>query len=228
MNIKSTLTNNKTTEAFDQIYKKGYDKSYPSIELVRIQNMLIRKKGKVLDYGCGPGTNGIHFLQKKHDVDFADISKFAIKNLKKKLEKNKLSNYKLFKLQTEINKLPFNTNAYNTIICMSLINNLESLKAVKNLINEFSRIIKKNGIMVIDTNLTINNYKIIKRYNDGSIDTYVNDTSKKKMKMFFPKNKKVISKILSDNNFKILDIGSMKFKIFDQFENEVIYTAVKI
>ena len=54
-----------TLKSYDKTYKNGYDKDYPSLELVRIEKIFFKKKGNVLDYGCGPGTNGIHFLKKR-------------------------------------------------------------------------------------------------------------------------------------------------------------------
>ena len=44
----------------------------------------------MLDFGCGPGTNGIHFLKKGYKVTFCDISINALKKVKEKIKKSKL------------------------------------------------------------------------------------------------------------------------------------------
>ena len=67
------------------VNKDGYDKTYPSIELVRIENIFFKKKGNLLDFGCGPGSNGLHFLKKGFQVTFCDISSKALSNVRKKL-----------------------------------------------------------------------------------------------------------------------------------------------
>ena len=109
-----------------------------------------------------------------------------------------------------------------------MANNLGSKKNAEYLISEFSRIIKKNGILIIDTNLQKNNYRILKKHKEGIIETNVNYSSNKKLKMFFPSNKSYFANVLKKYNFEILDVGYMNFKIFDQQESEIIYTARKI
>ena len=58
-----------TKKSYELTYANGYDKSYPSLEVVRLENLFFKnQKGSVLDFGCGPGTNGIHFLKKGYNV----------------------------------------------------------------------------------------------------------------------------------------------------------------
>ena len=107
------IFNKDTKKAFDYLYKskkKGgedYNKSYPSIELVRIENIFFdRNKKRVLDFGCGPGENGIHFLKKGYVVTFCDISEFALRKVKDKVKKLKLKGalFKLFKSEKQLKK----------------------------------------------------------------------------------------------------------------------------
>ena len=77
----------KTISSYESTYKDGYDKGYPSIELVRLEKLFFNQiPGKVLDYGCGPGTNGIHLLKKGYHVTFCDISKYALTKVRKKIK----------------------------------------------------------------------------------------------------------------------------------------------
>ena len=83
--------NNQTKKSYELTYAGGYDKSYPSLEAVRLEKLFFKNhKGKILDFGCGPGTNGLHFLKLGYDVTFCDISSNALKKVKKKLKINKI------------------------------------------------------------------------------------------------------------------------------------------
>ena len=72
-----------------------------------------------------------------------------------------------------------------------------------------------------------NNYKVIKRINNTTILTSVNEKSNLKLKMCFPKNINQFSKILESSGFQIKDIGHSSFKVFNQFEKEILFCAVK-
>ena len=90
-----------TIDSYDKTYKLGYDKQYPSLELVRLEKFLFRKQGSLLDFGCGPGSNGIHFLNKGYDVTFCDISRYALSNVKKKIKGK--HNFKIINLSNNKN-----------------------------------------------------------------------------------------------------------------------------
>ena len=46
------MLNKKTIQSFEDLYEKGYDKSYPHIELVRLEKLFLDKdKKNTLDYG---------------------------------------------------------------------------------------------------------------------------------------------------------------------------------
>ena len=95
-----------TKNSYEKTYKDGYDKTYPSIELVRIENIFFKKKGNLLDFGCGPGSNGLHFLKKGFQVTFCDISSKALSNVKKKIKflgKKYNNKYKIVNLYKQPN-----------------------------------------------------------------------------------------------------------------------------
>ena len=138
-NIKERLNN---WDSFNDIYKKGYNKDYPSIELVRISNSLkINKSYKILDYGCGPGSNGLHFVNKGNIVTFVDVSEFALKNLKENpiIKKKNV----LFDLVSpESTKLNFDRGKFDLIICLSVYNNFVNRDHSNLMFKEFSRLLK--------------------------------------------------------------------------------------
>tara|TARA_B100001250_G_scaffold408006_1_gene429661 strand:- start:1598 stop:2275 length:678 start_codon:yes stop_codon:yes gene_type:complete len=219
-----------TKDTYEETYRDGYDKTYPSIELVRIENIFFKKKGHLLDFGCGPGSNGIHFLKKGFKVTFCDISTKALSNVKKKIYylgskyKNK---YELINLYKNPNYFEKKKNYFDFIICMSVFNNFESEKMAKKYLKKFCYLLKKRGKLVIDSNLANDhNYKKVKLNNELYYTT--NPNNDHLLKMFFPSTIYKFSKLVKNSGFKINDIGKSNFKIFSTFENEIIISATKI
>ena len=156
-NIKEKII--QTRDSFNDIYRKGYNKDYPSIELVRISKILkINKNIKVLDYGCGPGSNGLHFVNRGNCVTFVDVSEFAIKSLKKKIPLSKRKNVFFDLVNPESTTLNFNNSKFDLIICMSVYNNFVNREHSNLMLKEFARLLKKGGNLIIDFNLSSNNY----------------------------------------------------------------------
>ena len=46
--------------------------------------------------------------------------------------------------------------------------------------------------------------------------------------MFFPSSKKIVLNDLKKNNFKVIDQGYSYWRVFNNFEHEIILTAQKI
>jgi hypothetical protein len=89
----------------------------------------------------------------------------------------------------------------------------------------FNKILPIGGKLVIDGNLkNRHNYKIIKKKKTSIITQY----GLNKFEMFFFKNKKQFKNVLTKCDFKIIDIGFAKFKVFNQFEYETILSTEKV
>ena len=216
---------NKTKKSYDLTYKSGYDKMYPSLEVVRLEKLFFKsKKGKVLDFGCGPGTNGIHFLKKDYKVTFCDISSEALKKLKRKLNLLSKKSFSILNFSKNFNFFDNKKDYFDYIICFSVLNNLGNKKNVINYIKFFKTLLRKNGKLIIDSNLKNNhNYKLIdtkkKLYTTHPKNNYG-------LKMYFP-TKNEFKNLIEKEGFEINDIGRAMFKLFDTFENEVIISATK-
>ncbi len=222
------MISTKTVKSFEGLYDKGYDKEYPSIELVRIHKSIINNNfKKVLDFGSGHGANGIHFLKHNFKVTFCDISNNAIKQSKKKIKKIKEIKYSKcdfihLKSYGQFRNKKYKKN-FDLIICMSVINNLSSLKQIRSLINLFSGIMRHKGILILDTNYLNNNYPVLEKINKNTIITSVDKKRKNPFKMTFPKNKQQFINLIKQTNFKIKDVGNYSFKILNNFEKEDIF-----
>ena len=216
----------KTKNSYETTYKDGYDKDYPSIELVRLEKLFFnQKKGKALDFGCGPGTNGLHLLKKGYHVTFCDISDGALKKVKQKIKFNKIKkNYKIVNLSKNENYFSNKKSVFDYVICFSVFNNLGTKDDAIKYVKLFNEILKKEGKLIIDSNLEgKNNYKLIDK--KRSIYTTHPDNDYR-LQMFFP-NRKSFIKIIKTNRFEIKDVGKAIFKVFNTFENEVIISAIK-
>ena len=214
-----------TVKSYDSTYKSGYDKDYPSLELVRIEKIFFKKKGKVLDFGCGPGTNGIHLLKKGYDLTFCDISEFALKKVQNKIHTlKKKKKFKILNLLKNKNFFEKNKNKFDYILCFSVLNNFQDKKIAKEYLRLFNQILKPKGKIIIDSNLfEEHNYKLLNKKKKLFTTNPKNNYA---LKMFFPKKKEFID-IVKMSGFEINDIGLSSFKVFNSFEKEVIISATK-
>ena len=214
-----------TLKSYDKTYKNGYDKDYPSLELVRIEKIFFKKKGNVLDYGCGPGTNGIHFLKKGYNITYCDISDFALKKTKKKILELKIKkNFKLVNIAKNKSFFKNNLSCYDYVICFSVFNNFQNKEIAIKYVKKFQSLLKLNGKLIIDSNLkNKHNYKVV----DKKRNLYTtNQSNSFDLKMFFPNRNEFIN-IINNCGFKICDIGYSNFKVFGSYEKEIIISAVK-
>ena len=143
-------------EAFEQYDKTALlgIKLYPSLELVRLEKIFFKQKtGKLLEYGFGSGPNTIHLLKCGYKVFGIDVSKNAVERTKKRISEIKNINQpELSLLPKDAKKIPFEDNAFDQIIAMSVISLLGSEKKVNFLLSEFKRVLKPDGKIIIDIN----------------------------------------------------------------------------
>lgn len=109
-----------------------------------ILNYYISQKGQklhILDAGCGTGIN-MKFLSSKRQFAYGvDLSSDAIKLCK-------MRNLKNAKKGSILN-LSFNKNFFDVIICTDVLGSMTSNKNIKKAMNEFYRVLKPNGLLLI-------------------------------------------------------------------------------
>lgn len=107
-------------------------------------------KGKLLEVGCGEGL----FLTKLTLVS-KDMEIYGIDNwpeiLKKGDKRIKAKGIKNVRLSlADAISLPFKDSYFDTVVCINVIFNLESLNIVKKVLNEIARVCKKGGRIIFD------------------------------------------------------------------------------
>ena len=223
MKKKISIVQTKAIKEYD-LGAKISEKNYPSLELVRLEKMFLNRSGiKVLEYGFGSGVNTIHLLRCGYHVTGIDVSKNARSKLKKKII-GKKKNLKLDLLQPKSAQLPYKNNSFDHIVAMSVISLLGDENSVKLLLNEFKRVLKPNGKLIIDINdheseFSKNNYQIKK-------NIFLTKIINEKIKTFCLKNSKEFKKLIS-KYFKVIDVGFSSHKLFKKKITEFIICAVK-
>lgn len=93
---------------------------------------------KILDFGCGPGST-INLLNQFDEVFGVDIEPQAISYCLKKGLKN-------VKLIRQGKALPFNSNSFDVITCMDVLEHIENETAT---LLDLRRVLKKDGLLIV-------------------------------------------------------------------------------
>jgi len=140
---------------WDRTFTAGDDKKYPSLEVVRLEKWYFKgKPGRLLEYGHGAGVNMIHFLSCGYTVEAIDVSPEAQKLVKRKLAlRPEFSDRASFALLgSGDSRLPYETANFDYVNCISVLSLLGSRERAKALVDEFWRVLKPGGKIIIDVN----------------------------------------------------------------------------
>lgn len=201
------LTSKKNITYYNEIYK-NLDHHYPNLDVIRLASQFKKEgKSKLLDFGFGTGQNLIHFSKdKKFDLYGLEASMQAIKKFNTKVNKNLQKNIKFLSINQ--NKLPYDDEFFDFIICTSVLSVLGSKNSIIKLINEFHRILKKRGRIIIDICGPRSSFSINKKEFSKNLDT------------FTVKNKLSFKKFL--NQFHIINMGEVYFDYLNFKNHEYI------
>jgi SAM-dependent methyltransferase len=146
-----------------------------------------KKNGKILDIGCSSG----YLLKLAKDSQFET---FGVE-LNPNAVKYGNENYGLNILNKDLESANFDSSSFDIIVCSQL---MEHIVNPENLLNEINRVLKKDGILIIDSP----NYAGLmvkffgKKWGGYQPQWHV--------WQFTPKS---ISELLSINNFKVIDVS---------------------
>ena len=208
------------------------DKVFPNLMLVRsfpfLSNKINKTNIKVLDYGCGYGSNSLFMASKGCEVFFADTSTYALDKTKQKISKEK-NNLFHKEILIDANKeaLPFLDETFELITCLSLLTLLSDLNTIKLLLNEFYRILKPGGFLYIDINGQKSEFAYYSKILGNNKFVYSGRSKKlAPINVYCPKSEQEFCEIIS-KNFKIHTSGFSMHKLFEFMEEEFIVIAEK-
>ncbi|MEM2102244.1 MAG: class I SAM-dependent methyltransferase [Candidatus Bathyarchaeia archaeon] len=101
----------------------------------------------ILDLGCGAGRHAIYLAVQGFDVIALDISKNALKIVRKWARKEKLENITL--VQASMTHLPFNGDSIDAVISVSTIHH-GLRKDMAKTIREIHRILTGKGVFLVN------------------------------------------------------------------------------
>jgi len=130
-----------TREYFDEIEKKRYETYYKYLPKILQWNKY--KDKKVLEIGCGVGTEILQFAKNESIVIGIDLTKKAIEITKKRFE---LYKFKGRFMQADAENLPFEDNTFDLVYSLGVLHHTPNTKKA---IREAYRVLKPNGKIII-------------------------------------------------------------------------------
>ena len=103
-----------------------------------VENFLRKKKGKILDLGCGSGRNFSVFPEDSQ-IYAVDFSKKMLEFAKKKADNLGL---KIRMFQSSSSEIPLKDNFCDSGICIAVLHCVPAGKARQKMIDEFYRVLK--------------------------------------------------------------------------------------
>lgn len=197
------MTQKNHKKYWESIYKEvpheelPWNSEFPSPELVELVENKKIKPCKVLDLGCGTGTNSIYIAENGFKVTGIDISEIAIKSAKEK-DKGKKCRF----ICANALNLHFKDNEFDFLYDRGCFHSI-SKKDLKKYVLNVKRVLKQGGNFQLlcfakDLRLLLNLRRILRIL---SPDEFPN---------FFSKRK--ISKLFS-RDFEIKELKKIKIKL---------------
>ena len=211
-------------EKYNRHYKEGYDKGYPTLDLVRLEIWYFKKQvGTVLDYGCGTGVNMIHLLKKGYQVIGIDAATESLKLVRAKLASRPALQKRasLHLLNSDDERLPCKDESCDYVVCLSVLSLLLTRERIAHLLTEFHRILRPGGKMIVDINGPDGSLVKQGRFvGDDTFEYYLKPGDAEPVRFYCPKTKDIFAKLLS--SFIIDDLGHVSFEYLGHSSIEFI------
>ena len=181
-----------------EFYADLYDDDSPvgyllSTRLKRVIEMLGDVRGsRVLDAGCGPGMTSDYVLKNGSEFFGIDLSESMLKICRER----SICPESMHLAIADIATLPFPDSSFDTILCLGA---LEYVETIKRALRELSRLLKKDGIVIISMQNPRSPYRLWDRY---VYQSYIFDALRKIIKR--TKMEKSIEKNYSCQEFQAM------------------------
>jgi len=171
---------------------------------LEVVEFLSKKKGKILDMGCGSGRNILKIKRARYYcVDFsAEMLKFAEKTAKKE---KILADF--FRLDFGKENLPFKDNFFDSAIFISTLHCIEGENERKKALKELYRVLKKGKEAMI-TVWNKEQNELAKKLNarEGFVNWKKDNINYQRYYYFY--NKKELENLLKNIGFKVVKYSS--------------------
>lgn len=165
-------------------------------------------EGNWLNVAAGDGRYSKELLKKANSLIVIDFDIGALSKLWFNLIKSQRNRIKCKKCNI-VQKLPFKKNSFDGLFCTGILHLFPKQILIKKIFPEFKRVVKNNGIIIIDFATNIQ-----RRYPNGKLHwSYKNEPrydligSKMWLKKEFPKIETLITSEVKDDLTKIKNIG---------------------
>jgi len=198
-----------TIRVYDLIadkYNKEFFNDFSNHEMVDKFLLLLPKKAKILDIGCGPGGFVKYAIEKGFDARGIDLSENMISIAKQRVPSAQFS-------IMDMEKMTFPDNSFDAIFCTYTVIHTPASK-IKAVLSEFNRVLKQKGIM----------YLVVFK---GQGESYIDEPLMKGQKIFTKYfSQPEIKDLLKQTNFSIIEITE-KFEGGDMGAEELYVMAQK-
>jgi methionine biosynthesis protein MetW len=128
----------------ERFYEKFWEKEYQGVIIekesrIDVALKMLENGEKLLDVGCGNGNLGYFAKNNYSKIYGIDLSDIALKTARKRGLIAK-------KINVNDEKIPFSNNFFDAVVCLDVI---EHVFEPRTLVEEISRVIKKDGILII-------------------------------------------------------------------------------
>jgi predicted TPR repeat methyltransferase len=183
---------------------KEYD-SYSHDALFGMSFDYVKANQKILDLGIGTGLASIHFSKIGLNVYGLDISEDMLNVCR---EKSFAEELKLHNLSTD--KIPYDDNYFNLIICSGVFHFLGDLK---NVFSDVARVIKKGGIFAFTISPSEEENEYSKQMTSWGVPIYKHSLN-------------YIKKLLNINEMRILKEQRLLLKGADKVCYDMVFSVL--
>jgi ubiquinone/menaquinone biosynthesis C-methylase UbiE len=127
---------------------------------------------KILDCGCGEGRNLFYFLREGYDMFGVDKDAKALRMLHLWAKSFNIEAIGQRFVQASLEKMPFEDEKFDAILCLSVLHFAESEDHFFTMLHEMTRLLRKDGVLLIGMLTDIISTQNIKRINSGSTHTF--------------------------------------------------------
>ncbi len=104
---------------------------------------------KMLDVGCGSGFNSVTFAMMGWEVEACEINQEIVEHARRTI---KAYGFDIHVKIGENENLPYEDGSFDFLLSMNVIHYVQGEEAVKKTIDEYARVLKKGGRILLSTN----------------------------------------------------------------------------